>query len=241
MRTQGKRSATIAVIWFILNLSTAGASTDHKIVAVRLQNAVALPGQIVELAVLLETADYEVEATQVEIETDSAFKILAAGRGASCKVVQDLPTVTQVFAFEPSGCLPDSTCSFVRAFITAGSLQQDGDLFRCDSMINLPPDAAPGRISVVCSLATTADPSAVALPTTCTDGSVTVTTVVGDCNGDGRATIDEIIRSVRIALSDEPLRACPPSDADLSGVVEVSDLVRMISDTLLAPQMGARD
>src|SRR5262249_9809602 len=48
---------------------------------------------------------------------------------------------------------------------------------------------------------------------------------VGDCNGDGRVTIDELIRGVNIALNTISLAQCPSFDIDGSLLVTVTELV----------------
>lgn len=52
--------------------------------------------------------------------------------------------------------------------------------------------------------------------------------LVGDCNRDGRVTIDEIVRGVSIALGISPLQQCTPFDPVSDGRVTVDELVRGI-------------
>lgn len=47
----------------------------------------------------------------------------------------------------------------------------------------------------------------------------------GDCNGDGRVTIDELVLGVRIALGDAPAAACVALDTDASGTVAIDELI----------------
>ena len=54
----------------------------------------------------------------------------------------------------------------------------------------------------------------------------------GDCNGDGRVTIDELILAVRIALDDAPVSVCPAVDANADGTVEISELIAAVTRTL---------
>ena len=51
----------------------------------------------------------------------------------------------------------------------------------------------------------------------------------GDCDADGRVTIDQLITGVRMALGEAPLTACPAMDADQSGGIQVDDLVAAVT------------
>lgn len=55
---------------------------------------------------------------------------------------------------------------------------------------------------------------------------------VGDCSGDGRVSIDELIRGVNIALGTQPVAACPPFDADGNGAVDIAELVTAVNAAL---------
>lgn len=55
---------------------------------------------------------------------------------------------------------------------------------------------------------------------------------IGDCNDDGKVTIDELIRGVHIALGRLPLAGCPGLDLDTDGAVAVDELVRAVIDAL---------
>ena len=52
---------------------------------------------------------------------------------------------------------------------------------------------------------------------------------VGDCNGDGSVTIDELIVGVNIALGQAALAACSPLNADGNGEVSIDELVRGVN------------
>lgn len=58
---------------------------------------------------------------------------------------------------------------------------------------------------------------------------------IGDCDGDGRVGIPDLITSVSIALDTRPLSACLSSDPDASGSVTVAELVRMVKIALAEP------
>lgn len=54
----------------------------------------------------------------------------------------------------------------------------------------------------------------------------------GDCNGDGRVSINELIQGVNIALRIAPLAQCPSFDVNASGAVEINELVRAVNAAL---------
>jgi hypothetical protein len=69
-----------------------------------------------------------------------------------------------------------------------------------------------------------------------TDGFVTVSFVrpscVGDCNGSGQVTVDELITGVNIALDILPVSDCPQFDSDGNGSVSVDELVKAVDRAL---------
>ncbi len=48
---------------------------------------------------------------------------------------------------------------------------------------------------------------------------------VGDCNGDGRVTVDEVVRGVTIALGQGSVQACPNLDVDGNAQITVDELL----------------
>jgi len=55
--------------------------------------------------------------------------------------------------------------------------------------------------------------------------NVAVAACPGDCNGDGKVSVDELEIGARIALKQLPLSACPSYDAESDGAITVDDLV----------------
>ena len=58
------------------------------------------------------------------------------------------------------------------------------------------------------------------------------TTLVGDCDGDGRVEIQELILAVNIALGNAPLAQCPSLDANGDGVVGIDELLQAVRGAL---------
>lgn len=54
----------------------------------------------------------------------------------------------------------------------------------------------------------------------------------GDCDGNGRVAVDELVRAVRIALGMAAIGDCPGLDANGDGRVEVAELVAAVRNAL---------
>ncbi len=59
-----------------------------------------------------------------------------------------------------------------------------------------------------------------------------VAVCVGDCNGDGTVSVDELITGVTIALGTQPLEACLSLDAGDDGRVTIDDLIVAVNNAL---------
>jgi len=57
--------------------------------------------------------------------------------------------------------------------------------------------------------------------------------LVGDCNGDGRVSIAELVRGVNIALGRLPIEDCPAFDSNNDGMVSINELIQAINDALV--------
>ena len=55
---------------------------------------------------------------------------------------------------------------------------------------------------------------------------------VGDCNGDGSVTVDEIITMVNIALGNAPVTACEAGDANHDGQITVDEILAAVNNAL---------
>jgi hypothetical protein len=55
---------------------------------------------------------------------------------------------------------------------------------------------------------------------------------LGDCNGDGTITINELLRGVNMALGRLSLDICPAFDADRSGALTVNELILAVNNAL---------
>jgi glucose/arabinose dehydrogenase len=57
-------------------------------------------------------------------------------------------------------------------------------------------------------------------------------TCVGDCDGNGQVTVEELVAGVNIALDSQPLDTCPVFDSDDDGRVSVDEIVRAVGNAL---------
>jgi hypothetical protein len=72
-----------------------------------------------------------------------------------------------------------------------------------------------------------------------TDGTLTVTQgttptpgCVGDCSGDGKVSINELISGVNIALGSAALSTCPAFDSNGDGMVSIGELITAVNNAL---------
>ncbi len=70
------------------------------------------------------------------------------------------------------------------------------------------------------------------MPLWCAVGGVQPTPCVGDCNGDERVAVNELVTAVSIALSALPLGACLAADPDGDERVTVAELVAAVNSAL---------
>ena len=62
--------------------------------------------------------------------------------------------------------------------------------------------------------------------------AVTYVKCLGDCNGDGTVTIDELVLDVSIALGESDDSDCLVTDRDGSGTVTIDELIAAVNVAL---------
>jgi hypothetical protein len=55
---------------------------------------------------------------------------------------------------------------------------------------------------------------------------------VGDCNGDGHVTVDEILTMVNIALGNMPVTSCRAGDANHDNEITVDEILTTVNNAL---------
>lgn len=91
------------------------------------------------------------------------------------------------------------------------------------------PLAASGFLVDSITVTTTSVPP---IPTSSPTPTPTPPPCVGDCDGSGDVTVDELITMVDIALGSMPLSACPVGDADGSGDITVNEIIQAVGIAL---------
>jgi len=183
---------------------------------------------VLQFAILLgsgDTAVYEPvvgggthpDDVQCQIETD-----LSSGFGLGGVVQPDLGDV--IVSLIPS----------LRSF---EPLPRDGVFGRCRFRVE--PGTAVGQYPLRCDhtpdAASASDTDGNTLPIRCEDGEITVIDIPncgGDCDGDGRVSIDELVQGVDILLGNDDLASCLSLDVNRDGVGSVDELLRAVGDAL---------
>ncbi len=55
---------------------------------------------------------------------------------------------------------------------------------------------------------------------------------VGDCNGDGEVTVDELLKMVNIGLEILPVSDCPAGDANGNGTITINEILIAVNHAL---------
>jgi hypothetical protein len=134
------------------------------------------------------------------------------------------------------GNTPASAQTFrMRVFDPQGGPVDGSD--SCDGVISLRP-TEPGLYTVLVSACArpVAGPYVVAWkPTSCP----VVAGCPGDCSGDGRVTVDELVTGVNIALGELDPAECSPLDVNSDGKISVDELVAAVNSALHGCTAGA--
>ncbi len=138
-------------------------------------------------------------------------------------------------------CAPDcETCDPSTGACTPANIGAPCDDFNpCTTESHCDAVDIPGLGTLgICQGPPTAVPTATATPIrpTPTPTAVTPTPTLGrctgDCNRNGKVGVDEVITGVNIALARAPFSECPVFDESGNDLVEVSELVRGVSNLL---------
>jgi len=95
-----------------------------------------------------------------------------------------------------------------------------------------PTDTPSATVTSTPTNTATAAPSSTATPTPTASPTRTSIPCVGDCDGDGEVTVNELIVMVNIALGNTPLTGCVAGDADHSGDITIDEILRAVNNAL---------
>jgi hypothetical protein len=206
---------------------------------VALGSAQARPGDSVSIAAELRLLEpnAEVAAVQNEINFDLLTTVASRSDGSpDCRVNPMIRKSGTRFAFLPPDCTAGVDCTAVRAIVVSfdnsDPIADGARLYTCG--FEVAGNAASGNYPLTVTGAFGSDPEGKRLGVSGQDGQITVGAgCVGDCDGDGSVTIDELVRAVNIALSLTTARDCPAADRDGDGQVTVDEVVTAVNNALL--------
>jgi hypothetical protein len=116
-----------------------------------------------------------------------------------------------------------------------------GDLYSCSFQIS--GAAEPGTFALITD-ASASDPGGLPLPANGGAGSITVLqdpgtvaggSIIGDCNGDQSVSISELQLVRNIFLSISPVSACLAADANVDGIVDITEVQNATNNLLNGP------
>jgi hypothetical protein len=228
-------TATTTATPFGTLTATPGASGTPTLTAspatIAIGAASGAPGSTVGFAVTLTTGAQSVAAVALSIGFDPLTPINVVDGKPDCTLSSQLDKQGG-FAFEPTGCISGPDCRV--SVVISGSttpIPSGAMLFTCRVAID--PAAPLGNYPLPCTLASASNPQRESVNVVCTDGVVIVQNrLPGDCNGDGKVTIDELVTGVNIALGIEPLTACPAFDTNGDGQVTINELIAAVNVAL---------
>lgn len=127
-------------------------------------------------------------------------------------------------AFRPRGCDPARDCTGVwfLAFDLGGggAIPDGGQLLRCT--LAAAPDVAPGRYPVTCAAQVSRGEEALDAPC----GGELAVVCEGDCDGDGRVVVGELVRGINLALRVAGAPPCTAIDRNGDGRVAITEIIR---------------
>ena len=192
--------------------------TPQPMVYINVGSASGGPGDTVRIAVSLQASGAEVAATANDISFDLGVLSLDP---AHCQVSPALDKSLVASVVWDSAYTREMRF-FVRSNRDAAPIP-DGILYTCT--VRIAPSAWPGSYVLWNSGSTAFGPDAQPLWTAGASGLVTVSlvplTCVGDCNGDGSVTVDEILSMVEAALGNAPATDCRTGGNEQITVAEI--------------------
>jgi hypothetical protein len=193
-------------------------------------------GQGAALYLTLDSRAVEVVSFRFDTLLPSDLTLLPdTANAAGCQLEKDLAGDFALSAIVSSA--PTS----LRIAVTSLSdppetLPRDGLIGRCRARVGK--DVAPGTRSLACN-PDTAPARATgikneALATRCEDGELNILPpCIGDCDGSGGVSVDELLTGIRLALdSGPPIESCGAFDRDRDRSVSVDELVGAVAAAL---------
>jgi CSLREA domain-containing protein len=210
-------------------------------VEVVIGSATGMPGERVTFDVTLRTGPVLVGSVQHDVGYDSLNLRIATlpGGGPVCELNPQLGKAS-VFLLRPPQCEGEACDTLFAAVFSVQppitAIPDGSVLYICEMEIS--PTAAAGAYALAGSRIVASDLEGFAIERVVgIDGTIlvqeaptpvpTATPVpcVGDCNGDGEVTVDELLTMVNIALGNLPVTACPAGDGNGDDEVTVEEIL----------------
>jgi hypothetical protein len=244
--TIGELGASAAMGVLLPVTGTSGAVTvaaEPEVVAeVRIGSATGAPGETVPIEARLALLDEAAEVVGVEanLTFTAAASVAATLSGApDCTLDPDISMGVESFVFQPNGCTAGTDCTGVRALLfslaNTEPLPDDALLFTCDVAIGAA--TAAGVYPLTAGPMLGSDPDGGPLLLIGADGAVTVElppppACVGDCDGSGEVSVNELLIGVNILLGSTAVAQCPAMDVGADGSVSVSEIIAAVNVAL---------
>lgn len=197
-----------------LDAATAGAASPY-VLSVRLVQPVEVP----KPALPPSGNAYVGDTATVLVNGVAQGRVSLAERGAIFRL--DIPNP----ATTPS---PNALLSPVLVEPTAPP-------FSCGAVACTPTMPRPGTPTPTRSGGATATPSPTPTPTATPE----LAPCTGDCNGNGSVSVNELVRSVNIALGNAAVDVCAAADRNGNGAVTVAELIAAVGNALSGCPQGA--
>jgi hypothetical protein len=179
----------------------------------------------------------DVIAVQIDVSFDARTPVVATADGTPvCTAPTEIGKPSSTFRYLPLGCTPGIDCTGVRAIVfsiaTTFPLAEGVTLYTC--AVAPPRNTPPGSYPLVASGTEASDPLGEPVPVDATNGAIAVTPAlcVGDCNGDQRVSIDELLIGVNILTQSAASADCSRADANQDGQVTVDELIQAVDAAL---------
>jgi hypothetical protein len=200
------------------------------------------PGDTILLPVVLRTGSFQISSASNELMFDPVNVPLATVPNGSPDCVA-APGLGSAFRYRPQGCTGlECTVLFGNVFPITFPFDAIADgttIYSC--RIAIPAAAELGTYPLPVTNVVIGDLQGNRIADGAgVDGEVRVVRnpCVGDCDGDGNVTVDEIVRLVSIALGTATLDTCPAGDGDGSGSITVDEIVTAVTNALSGCPQG---
>jgi hypothetical protein len=246
-----RRLATLVLLISVVNPASAQVTME-------LGAAAAPPGGSVTVGVTLDTERADVGGTGNGVRWSGPFSIAGCRANPEIQRLVTAFSYSPPACEKSDSC--SSLRAIVLALSAVPPLSDGALLYTCEATVRA--DAAPAEYGLECTDPEAASLTGINLDTDCADGSLavllpsptstpsatatapppsataarppTATPVPcpGDCDGDGRVSIDELVLSVRIALGEADQTVCRAASTDGDATVSIAELVRAVGAAL---------